>query len=93
MARQAPQAKKQKVNTLMIMGVLFVIVGVVGLVHPQWQGPAHQMQVEVAGRDVQVNTRRIIDIPPLFCGAIIVMGIGVAMLGGIQEARKNYPSQ
>ena len=90
MAKSLP-TKKRKVNYLMIMGTLFVIAGVAGLVHPQWQGRSHEMQVEVAGRNVQVNTRRIIDIPPLFSGAVIVMGICIAMLGGIQEARKNYP--
>jgi hypothetical protein len=91
MADKRPQPKKKKVNTLMLMGVLFVILGIVGLVHPQWQGRDHQMQVEVAGRDVQVDTRRVIDLPPLFCGAIAAMGLCVAALGWIQEARKDYP--
>ena len=74
-----------------IMGVLFVIAGIVGLVHPQWQGRDHKMPVELAGQSVIVNTRRVIDVPPLFCGAIIVMGICVVMLGFITEAKKKYP--
>ena len=85
-----PQRRK-KVNTFMVMGVLFVIAGIVGLVHPQWQGPEHKMNVDVQGKEVVVNTRRIIDIPPLFCGSIMVMGACLALLGWIQEAKKQYP--
>jgi hypothetical protein len=91
MVKKPLQPKKKKVNFLMVTGVLFAIAGVVGLVHPQWQGRDHAMQVEIAGKEVQVNTRRVIDIPPLLAGALVVMGVCVAMLGGIQEARKDYP--
>jgi len=86
----SPQ-RKVKINLFMIVGVCFVIAGIVGLIHPQWRGPNHRMNVEVAGKEVLVNTVRIVDIPPLFCGAIIVMGICLAMLGGIQETKKKYP--
>jgi hypothetical protein len=91
MAKNQPPPKKKKVNAVMLMGVLLLFVGIVGLVHPQWQGRDHEMTVAVAGQDVKVNTRRVIDIPPLFAGAVCVMGICVVLLGWIQEARKDYP--
>jgi hypothetical protein len=76
-----------KINALMAIGVLFVAAGVVGLVHPQWQGSDHEMDVSVAGKTVIVNTRRIVDIPPLFCGAVIVAGVCVVVLGGLQKGK------
>jgi len=72
---------------LMAVGVLFVIAGIVGLVHPQWQGRKDEMQVKVAGQELIVATRKIVDVPPLLCYAVIAAGVCVFGLGLIGRSK------
>jgi F420-0:gamma-glutamyl ligase len=72
-------------KALMIVGILLTIAGIVCFVHPQWQGRDKIMEVDVAGKQLQVTTRRVTDIPPLFAGAVLVMGICTAGLGFISR--------
>jgi hypothetical protein len=76
-----------KGNLLILVGILFVVAGIVGLVHPQWQGRDKMIEVDVGGRQLEVTTRRITDIPPAFCIAVIVAGLCTAGLGGINRAK------
>jgi F420-0:gamma-glutamyl ligase len=72
-------------NALILVGVLLAIAGIVGFIHPQWQGRDKLMEVDVAGKQLQVTTRRVTDIPPLFSGAVLVMGVCTAALGFISR--------
>jgi hypothetical protein len=72
-------------KALVIIGILLAIAGIVGFIHPQWQGRDKLMEVDVAGKQLQVTTRRVTDIPPLFAGAVLVMGICTAGLGVISR--------
>jgi hypothetical protein len=78
---------------LIVIGILLVAAGITGLIHPQWQGRDKKMEVDVGGKQLEVTTRRIVDVPPLFCGAVIVAGVCVALLGGISRARATSPKR
>lgn len=76
-------------NALIIIGILFVAAGVVGLVHPQWQGRDKKMDVNVGSKQVEVTTRRVTDVPPLFSWALIVAGGCTALLGAISRPKSS----
>jgi hypothetical protein len=71
----------------MIVGTLLVLAGGAGLVHPQWQGRENKMSVNVGSKEVEVATRRITDVPPLFSWAVIVAGGCTALLGAISRPK------
>jgi hypothetical protein len=74
-------------KALLLVGLLFVVAGIVMFVHPQWQGRDKMMEVDIAGKQLEVTTRRVTDVPPLLSGAIVVMGLCVASLGGISRRK------
>jgi hypothetical protein len=76
-----------RATVFIVIGVLFVAAGITGLIHPQWQGRDKKMDVDVQGNHYVVTTRRIVDIPPIFCGAVIVAGLCTAALGGITRSK------
>jgi hypothetical protein len=78
-------------TALIVIGILFVAAGITGLIHPQWQGRDKKMEVDLGARQIEVTMRRITDVPPLFCGAIIVAGLCVAALGGITRVKAGQP--
>jgi F420-0:gamma-glutamyl ligase len=72
-------------NILIVVGILLAIAGIVGFIHPQWQGRDKIMEVDVAGKQLQVTTRRVTDVPPLFAAAVLVMGVCTAGLGYVSR--------
>ena len=45
------------------------------------------MQVSVAGQNLIVSTRKIVDVPPLLSGAVLVAGVCVLGLGLIGRSK------
>jgi len=43
--------------------------------------PARKTEVEVVGQRLLIETRRIVTIPPILSGLLIVAGIGLMVLG------------
>jgi len=76
-----------KGRMLIIVGALIVAAGVVGLIHPQWQGRDKKTDVTFGDKHYVVNTRRIVRLPVGFCISIMVMGGCTAALGAITRAR------
>ena len=72
-------------NKLIVIGILLAIAGIVGFIHPQWQGRDKIMEVDVAGKQLQVTTRRVTDVPALFSAAVLVMGVCTMALGYISR--------
>ena len=73
---------------LIVAGALLIIAAIVMFVHPQWEGRDKQLDVAIAGKQLEVTTRSVTDIPPLFSSAILVMGVCVAALGAISLPKK-----
>jgi hypothetical protein len=86
-AGRAATGAEMRAIAFIVIGFIFVAAGVTGLIHPQWQGRDKKMDVDVQGSHYVVNTRRIVDIPPIFCGAVLVAGLCTAALGGITRSK------
>ena len=67
-----------KFNSLAIVGVLFVVLGIAGLVHPNVVMPAKKQEIEIAGSRVIMETRRVVEIPKIL-GVLLVVAGGAAL--------------
>lgn len=74
---------------LIVIGLFLAAAGITGFVHPQWQGRDKKIEVDVGSKELQVTTRRVTDIPPLFSGAVLMAGLCTAALGGILRLKAN----
>ena len=69
-----------KFNFLVIFGVLLAVLGLAGLLHPDIKMPAKREELQIGGLQVPVETRRIVTVPPVVGGLIIVCGAGLPFL-------------
>lgn len=67
-----------KFNSLAIVGALFVVIGIAGLVHPNVVMPAKKQEIEIAGSRVIMETRRVVEIPKIL-GVLLVVAGGAAL--------------
>jgi hypothetical protein len=65
---------------LVIFGVLLAVLGLAGLLHPDIKMPAKREELQIGGLQVPVETRRIVTVPPVVGGLIIVCGAGLLFL-------------
>jgi hypothetical protein len=70
-----------KFNIFAIVGVVVIALGIAGLVHPRVVMPSSHREVEIGKRKVIMETRRIVDVPPILGGVIILCGAGMVFLG------------
>jgi hypothetical protein len=64
-----------------VIGVLFILLGLLALIHPRIPMPARKTEVEVAGQRLLIETRRIVTIPSILSGLLIVAGASLMILG------------
>jgi hypothetical protein len=67
-----------KFNSLAIFGVLFIVLGIAGLAHPNVVMPAKKQEIEIAGSRVIMETRRVVTIPKIL-GVLLVVAGGAAL--------------
>jgi hypothetical protein len=67
-----------KFNSLAIFGVLFIVLGIAGLAHPNVMMPAKKQEIEIAGSRVIMETRRVVTIPKIL-GVLLVVAGGAAL--------------
>jgi hypothetical protein len=70
-----------KFNFLVIFGVLLAVLGLAALLDPDIKMPAKREELQIGGLKVPVETRRIMTVPPVVGGLIIVCGAGLLFLG------------
>jgi len=63
------------------LGAAFVVLGLLALIHPRVEMPAQKTEVQVGGQKLLIETRRIVTIPPILSGLVMVAGIGLMLLG------------
>jgi len=68
----------KRVRTL--FGAALLVLGVVALIHPRVEMPAQKTEVQVVGQKLLIETRRIVTIPPILSGLVMVVGIGLMLL-------------
>jgi hypothetical protein len=70
-----------KFNFFVIFGILLAVLGLAALLHPEIKMPAKREVLQIGPTKVPVETRRIVSVPPVVGGLIIVCGAGVVFLG------------
>jgi hypothetical protein len=63
-----------KVHPYVIMGILFIALGIAALVHPNVSMPSKKSEIEIAGTKTIIETTRIIEIPKVFAILLLVAG-------------------
>lgn len=62
----------------LVLGVILLIAGVAGLIHPRWASPSHKKEVDFENHKIIYETTRYIEIPKAW-GAVAVF-VGGAMI-------------
>ena len=70
-----------RARALRIAGSLVILLGIAALIHPRVDMPAKRTEVQVLGQKLLVETRRIVSVPPILSGLLIVAGVGLMILG------------
>jgi hypothetical protein len=76
-----------KITLHAVFGVLFLVLGVVALIHPNFALPGKKNEVMIADQKVVIETRRIISIPRFASGIEVVLGIGLIFFGSRKPPR------
>jgi hypothetical protein len=63
-----------KVHPYVVMGILFIALGITALVHPNVSMPSKKSEMEIAGTKTIIETTRIIQIPKVFSVLLLVAG-------------------
>lgn len=70
-------------------GVVLLLLGAATLIHPELKMPENQREVNVEGQKLIINTRRIVTVPAVLSGVVIVAGVALIFAG----ARKSKMSE
>jgi len=65
---------------LALIGLLLIAAGIAALIHPRLKMPARKTEVEVIGQKLEIETQRIVTIPGIVSGLVIVAGAGLILL-------------
>ncbi|MGH9744927.1 MAG: hypothetical protein ACRD59_02300 [Candidatus Acidiferrales bacterium] len=76
-----------KFNSLALVGLLLVALGIAGLVHPNVVMPGHKQELQIAGSKVIMETRRVITIPGVLGVLIIVAGAAAVLLSQVDPTK------
>ena len=71
------------------LGIVLLLIGAATLIHPELKMPADKREVNVEGQKLIINTRRIVTVPAVLSGIVIVAGVALVFAG----ARKSRMSQ
>ena len=66
---------------LLTLGIVLMLIGAATLIEPEVKMPSNRREVDVAGQKLIINTRRIVTVPPVLGGLVIVIGAGMVFVG------------
>jgi hypothetical protein len=72
-----------------VVGALFFLLGVAGLVHPRVVMPAQRSDIEVGSQTIKMETRRIVTVPRALAILMIIGGAGLIYLGTHADTSTN----
>jgi hypothetical protein len=64
----------------MLLGLLMIALGVAALVHPTVKTREKEREIEVGAQKVIIETTRVVTIPPILSGFVILAGAGLTYL-------------
>lgn len=76
-----------KITLHAAFGVLFLVLGVVALIHPNFVLPGKKEQVTIADKKVLIETRRVVSIPRVASAIEVALGIGLIFVGSRKPMR------
>jgi hypothetical protein len=76
-----------KITLHAAFGVLFLVLGVLALIHPTFALPGKKTELMIGDQKVLNETRRIISIPRFASGIEVVLGIGLIFFGSRKPSR------
>lgn len=68
----------------LVLGLLLVIIGAAGLIHPRFSYRVDQHTRQVGPAKIEFETRRVIRVPVWFGIAIVTIGAAL-VIGGLQK--------
>jgi hypothetical protein len=68
-------------KTLLTLGIVLMLIGAATLIQPEVKMPSNQREVDVAGQKLIINTRRIVTVPAVLSGLVIVAGAALVFVG------------
>jgi len=71
-----------------VCGSVLMLLGLAALIHPRLDLPARRTEVQVLGQKLLIETRRILTIPPLLSGLLILAGGGLIVFGRRATSRE-----
>jgi uncharacterized membrane protein HdeD (DUF308 family) len=66
---------------VIILGVILLILGVTGLVHPSFSYHKQEEVAKIGPLKATVNEEKVVEIPPAVSITMLVAGIGLILLG------------
>ncbi len=66
---------------LLTLGIVLMLIGAAALIQPEVKMPSNQREVDVAGQKLIINTRRIVTVPAVLSGLVIVAGAALVFVG------------
>ena len=66
-----------KVTVYTVFGFLFLVLGAVALIHPNFAFPAKKDTVTIANQKVLIETSRVVSVPRSISAAEVVLGAGM----------------
>jgi hypothetical protein len=64
-----------------LFGILFFVMGIVALIHPNLELPGKKDEVTIANQKVLIETHRVISIPRAASATEVALGIGLIFFG------------
>ncbi len=68
-------------RVVIILGVIFLVLGVIGLVHPVFNYHQQEEVAKIGPIKATVNEEKSLEIPPAVSITLLVAGIGLVIFG------------
>ena len=68
-------------RVVIVLGVIFLVLGVVGLVHPVFNYHQQEEVAKIGPIKATVNEEKSLEIPPAVSITLLVAGIGLVVFG------------
>lgn len=72
---------KMKFTVYTVFGILFVVLGLIALIHPNFVLPGKKSEMKIENQRVLIETSRVISVPRVASAAEVALGIGMAFFG------------
>lgn len=69
-----------KTKLLVLGGIVLILAGIYGLIRPNILMPAKREKLQIAGQEVQMETRRVVGVPRPLSGMVILSGVALILL-------------